>query len=243
MHRLSPLTLQFSLVLSVADAVLYSLLKVMYSGVGCSGIEGSNNNFVKETLPFKMDNTSVADDVDACFICISPVTQIDAKSDHANESSKVAMCDDWKWITDERNRSGWQSDHTGSLIRFRLKLSKKPYITITFMRSHSTFGHLRLSFRAVSSDDEQPLLGCDDKLDGQSLPFIDVPGDRESFSLWDSIVFPAEYEGDPNTNGTWKLFNETVLSKSNVEYVDVYVQNPNHNAARSRIKIQTVTSC
>jgi hypothetical protein len=228
---------------------MYSLLKVMHFGLGCNEAEKMLEH---ELVPFDIDATNTVaskEEVDACFICRSPVAEIDAKSlRYSNQTntngSEIMMCGDWKWTTDERNRSGWQSNQFNSLIRFRLKLSKRPYISLTYMRSHASFGALRLSFRAVSTEDEKPLLGCNDKLAEQSLPYHDFSADRPEFSLWDTLVFPAELPaGDINTHAAWNLFNETVLSKGNVEYIDLYVENPNAHEPKSRIKIQVVTSC
>ena len=54
------------------------------------------------------------------------------------------------------------------------------------------------------------------------MPLIMIPGDRNVFSL---VVFPTEYQGDVNSCDAWKLFNKTILSKDDIQYFDVYVEN------------------
>ena len=68
----------------------------------------------------------------------------------------------------------------------------------------------------------------------------DTRRQRNVFSL---VVFPTEYQGDVNSCDAWKLFNKIVLSKEKIQCVDMYVENPNKNTARSRIKIQMMASC
>ena len=71
-------------------------------------------------------------------------------------------------ITDKRKRSGWQSDQRGSLIVFRLQIGNNtqlPTMSLTYMKSHQTFGNLMVTFRPVSKKDAKlmsSLLGCDD---------------------------------------------------------------------------------
>ena len=109
----------------------------------------------------------------------------------------VSTRDNGKWKTDECYCSGWQSDLFGSLIHFLLRLRIMPSISITHMTSHSTFGHLRLSLGALSSDKEEPLLGCGDSLKKKLVSSIMIVGDRNVFSL---VVFPTEYQGDVNSH-------------------------------------------
>ena len=66
---------------------------------------------------------------------------------------------------------------------------------------------------------------------------------RRQTNVFSLVVFPIENQGNVNSRDAWKLINKTVLSKENIQYFDMDVENPNKNTARSRIKIQTVTSC
>jgi len=145
----------------------------VHTGLGCGINDGemdsSSSLFFLPSYP----ETTVApkEEIDACFICQSPLDRIDAKStrystvhitNHAvnntatkskkEEDAVVVTCGDWKWTTDERNRSGWQSDEFGSIIQFRLKGSDTQTISMTYMRSHDIFGNLRVTFRTVTKD-------------------------------------------------------------------------------------------
>jgi len=234
----------------VADSVMYALLRVLQMGMGCRG-----NDLKEKSLAPSLPETTIAlkEAVDACFMCLNPLAQIDARSTHyignhtnstEDESAVVVTCGDWKWITDERNRSGWQSDQYGSIIRFRIQVSDSPTISFTYMKSHSTFGAFRVTFVLPDS----PPLGCKDiaKFKNETLtPSLAIQGDIPEFSLWDTAVFPATVEvGDSNTGAAWKILNQTILSQitSDVSHVDMYVLNINQGD-RKRVKIQTVTSC
>eukprot|EP00571_Detonula_confervacea_P001836 CAMPEP_0172317276 /NCGR_PEP_ID=MMETSP1058-20130122/31129_1 /TAXON_ID=83371 /ORGANISM="Detonula confervacea, Strain CCMP 353" /LENGTH=673 /DNA_ID=CAMNT_0013031797 /DNA_START=8 /DNA_END=2029 /DNA_ORIENTATION=+ len=263
----------------VADAVMYALLRVLQTGLGCnSDGDGEMMDPSLFSRPYYPETTvAPKEEIDACFICQSPLDQINAKStcytdknitnftnntgknNNAMPESKkdannevVVTCGDWKWTTDKRNRSGWQSDQFRSIIRFRLKVSNTPTILLTYMRSHELFGKLRVTFRPVTKghQEEEPL-GCEDvdNLHNETLiPSLILGGSIPKFSLWETAVFPFKLENhDVKSKDTWKLLNQTVLSRmtgdNDVEYVDVYVENPNEFGAQKRIKIQVLISC
>jgi hypothetical protein len=280
----------------VADGVMHGLLNLARIGLGCGGVEyedeslDSSSESVQSLLK---TSVATAEELNACFICDTPVMRIDAKSppyvDHvianliptvnsarstevtpdiqSNDDTVALICGDWKWITDDRNRSGWQSDEYGSIIRFRLRVSndKLPTLSFTYMRSHDTFGNLRVTFQAVSRNDLNnspsniPTFGCNDVNkfeeleDGTTLiPSIGLDGSLPRFSLWETAVFPPELDdSDVNAEPAWNLLDQTVLSRMRttgdgdkdkvIEFVDLYVINTNSD--RTRIKIQVVTSC
>jgi len=141
----------------VADSVMYALIRVIEMGCENKGSEPSSTGEVNNET-----TTTVApkEDVDGCFICMNPLTRIDAKSPQYRNIGSASNADsttdimpsiissgDWTWVTDEKGKLGWQSEQFGSIIRFRLKISDKPTITITYMRSHATFGSLRVTFQ------------------------------------------------------------------------------------------------
>ncbi len=192
-----------------------------------------------------------------CFICRSVLNRIDAKSpenaggqsvadltsnadqSHDHNATVTVTCGVWRWITDRRNRSGWQSDQKGSLIRFRLGIinDKLPTLSLTYMKSRKTFGTLMLTLRAVSRKEAigpspSSLLGCDDAdkfrdigweceseiggkylNDSTLIPSLVLDGYTSQHSLWDTVVFPPEVDCD-NVNAArpWYLLNRTVLS-------------------------------
>ena len=250
----------------VADSIMYAFLKVWERGLSCGEpTESISYNHVtrSNTSSFQTENSGVnlsesiasMEDLETCSICLSPLSHINAKSMNnianftAKDDSRLAddlpvlvTCGDWKWVTDERNRSGWQSDQHGSVIRFRLRISEKPTISLSYMKSHGTFGDLRVTFRPVI-DHNTTILSCGD-IAKSSLPSLVLNGKLDQFTLWDTVVFPREPKvGDMPKY--WELLNNTVLGqiKKGIEYVDLYVENPNLDEERSRIKIQTVSSC
>ena len=280
----------------VADAVMHALLRVVNVGLGCDGQDDYNQDDRGTTgmgYSSSLENTvSPKDVLDSCFICRSPTTKIDAKSPHhvaghsvvdftsteTHENDYLAAvavtCGDWQWITDSRNRSGWQSDRQGSLIRFRLKINsdKLPTLSLTYMKSHETFGNLMVAFRAVSRKEASTLpptlLGCDDvdkikdlgeegafeiggiySKDPSMIPALMFKGNIPKYSLWETIVFPATNEyWDVNTERQFNLLNRTVLSRmmttdSNNEDAVEYVDLYVMNPSESRIKVQVVTAC
>ena len=255
----------------VADSIMYALLKVWERGLGCGEPSESalhnhvtRSNTSSSSIQAKFDSgvnmtESIAsmEDLETCSICLSPLSRIDAKSMNniANFTAKdgstsaddfpvVVTCGDWKWVTDERNRSGWQSDQSGSVIRFRLRISDKPTISLTYMKSHDTFGDLRVTFRPVI-DTATTILSCGD-IAKSSLPSLVLSGKLDQFTLWDTVVFPRDPHKIGDMPKYWELLNNTVLGqikKDGIEYVDLYVENTNSDEERSRVKIQTVSSC
>jgi len=241
----------------VADSVLYTLLSLLNSGMGCDGAGPTIQRVTRPPLP----ETTVADkaEVERCFVCLKPTDQLDARTHQVvvnatetniinHESPVVVTCGDWKWVTDERKRSGWQSDQAGSLIRFRLKVSEIPTISLTYMKSHATFGSFRVAFQPISkSNDTTPLMGCSDvaKFTNQTLfPSLRLEGKRQQFSLWDTFIFSGKL--DSNEGMANEVMKKTVLEKMDskeVEYIDMYVLNDNYFGNVKRVKIQTVTSC
>lgn len=276
---------------------MYGLLNLVKIGLGCDSFDYDKSQDNSSVSSFSSLETSVAtmEEINPAFICETPVTRIDAKSPsfagrtidnypftdnsvnaavvtddiHSNDDAVVLICGDWKWITDSRNRSGWQSDEYGSIIRFRLRVitDMLPTISMTYMRSHEKFGNLRVTFQTVSKKDLEkssppPLsIGCNDidkfkeNDDGTTLiPSLELDGSLLKFSLWETAVFPKELDySDVNAEPAWNLFDQTVLSRMKntgsgnssdddvVQFVDLFVINT--NTERTRIKIQVVTSC
>ena len=233
----------------VADIVLYSLLRVVELGLGCT-----NDDITVASLP--IDGTVASKEmIDDCFICFDPISQFDAKSPRYskdndiiknNGNSMIETCGDFEWKIDDRHRSGWQSDNFGSLIRFRLRLSEeRPFLSMTYMTSHSTFGSLQITFQTVEREDGQPFIRCDNiQSNIKTLPWFEFSGSRKLYSIWETFAFSTEppLHGQPPARRAWDVFNKTVLTQENAKYVDLYVYNPNESGS-SRIKIQTVTSC
>ena len=245
----------------VCDSVLYTLLRVLKTGLDCDGSRTQKGNAAKHSLPETTVSNKI--DVERCLVCLKPRHQLDARvlnviengtndSDELSvrESPVVVTCGDWKWITDERKRSGWQSDQAGSLIRFRLKVSEVPIFSITFMKSWQTFGSFRVSFQPVSKMEarSQPLMGCNDvtKFEHKTeLPSIHLDGIRSQFSLWDTSIFSGKLDSPDQAIN--EVMEKTVIDKmgelNDTEYVDMYVLNSNYFGHKKRVKIQTVTSC
>jgi len=244
----------------VADTVLFALLRLLRTGMGCADNIGAREAAARPPLP----ETTVAEkaEVNGCFICLEPRDRLDARAlesivdgtkndgPSVRESPVVVTCGDWRWVTDERRRSGWQSDRAGSLIRFRLKADEEPTISLTYMTSHASFGNFQVTFRPISKVNAsvQPLMGCNDVANFENktiLPSKSLEGRRAEFSLWETYIFPGKL--DSNDTDTNELMRKTILDKmresSNIEYVDMYVKNNNYHMDRRRIKIQTITSC
>ncbi|KAL7453467.1 hypothetical protein ACHAWC_005917 [Mediolabrus comicus] len=226
-------------------------------GMGCDGADSTIQRATRPPLP----ETTVADkaEVERCFVCLKSTDQLDARTHQVvvnatetniinHESPVVVTCGDWKWVTDERKRSGWQSDQAGSLIRFRLNVSEIPTISLTYMKSHATFGSFRVTFQPISkANGTTPLMGCSDvaKFTNQTLfPSMRLEGKTQQFSLWDTFIFSGKL--DSNEGMANEVMKKTILEKmesKDVEYIDMYVLNDNYFGNVKRVKIQTVTSC
>ncbi|KAL3816349.1 hypothetical protein ACHAXA_011449 [Cyclostephanos tholiformis] len=247
----------------VADAMMRALMGVANAGLGC-GSQGDYNEddrggIEKIGITSMMDETvSPRETLEDCFICRSPTTRINAKSpEHAGGRSVVDLtsdaahdadyhaavavtCGDWRWITDGRNRSGWQSDQKGSLLRFRLKINNNtpPTLSMIYMRSHQTFGDFMVTTRAVSRKEaswhsRSSLLGCKDVSkfkdigwrnepekrlqfieNATLIPSLELMGDIPQYSLWETVVFPAKRDDmDVVSERPWNLLNRTLLSR------------------------------
>ena len=244
----------------VADSVLYTLLRLLKTGMGCDDSNMMNQEEIEVKPALPESTIAKLEEVERCFVCLKPIQQLDARvlesvvngTNGSNElsvteSPVVVTCGDWKWITDERKRSGWQSDKAGSLIRFRLKVSEVevPILSLTFMTSHTTFGDFHVSFVPVSkANTNRTLMGCSDvtKFENPTLlPSMLLKGKRPDFSLWDTFVFSGKLDSHEDmANEVMK----TVLAKSkDIEFIDVYVLNNDYYGNQGRVKIQTVTSC
>ena len=168
-----------------------------------------------------------------------------------HNSSVVVTCGDWKWVTDERNRSGWQSEKPGSLIRFRLKANKIPTISLTHMASHASFGAFQVAFQLISGTNNtlEELMTCKDvkMFDNQELlPSAKLEGVREEFSLWETVIFSGKL--DSINQEANRVMKKAVIEKiggmKDIQYIDVYILNARYyNTARTRVKIQRISSC
>ena len=240
----------------VADTVAYALLRTISKGCSLMGNIQQQDQYVASRLLPK-DTVATKEKIDACPICLNPLSRIDSKapplppSPDINRSSIVSVISgDWKWVIDDRNRTGWQSDEAGSLIRFRLRIgAETPQISLTHMASYSTFGNFRVTFRTL---DKAPLLTWSDISNNNTsiLPSLLVKGGLPQYSLSKTVVFPAK--GDLITGKAWNLLNATVLSQkpkkkpnstaADYDEVDLYVENIGTHD-RTRVKIQMITVC
>ena len=139
-------------------------------------------------------------------------------------------------MTDEKGKSGWQSEQYASVIQFQLKISDKPTTSITYMRSHSTFGSLRFTFRTAPSP---PLKEKDivESLANGTIPSLLLTGWIPQFALWETTAFPYRQD-NYDYNAEEKL---NLLIWVQVVFAQ-YVVNLN-KSGKTMIKIQTVTSC
>jgi len=165
--------------------------------MGCGGSTIQKEIAAKPPLP----ETTVADkaEVERCFVCQKPIDQLDARTHDfvvngtgtsnndtsIYESPVVVTCGDWKWITDERKRSGWQSDVAGSLIRFRLKVSEIPTMSLTYMTSHATFGKFLVTFQTISKTQTTPLMDCSDVAKFKNITLLPSMGLETILTLGD----------------------------------------------------------
>jgi len=243
----------------VADTVMYALLQIVNVGLGCTYSQGIDDAVVYDDdagdeYSFMDVTVSPRDKLDECFICRTPLTKMDAKSlqyidgklmtnllddDYDGAINPIMVtCGDWKWITDKRKRSGWQSDQRGSLIVFRLQIGNNtqlPTMSLTYMKSHQTFGDLMVTFRPVSRKEAKMssiLLRCDDvesfrdlgwegdfdiggkfANDSTIIPSLLIEGRIPQYSLWETIVFPPDIDyHNVNAQHQFKLLQKT-LSK------------------------------
>jgi len=246
----------------VADSILYTMIRLLKNGIGCDENAKTERDRIvtKPSLPdVTVANKKV---LERFFVCEKPKDTIDARVNHsvvngtnssgvsARDAPVVVTCGDWKWVTDERKRSGWQSENPNSLIRFRLKVSEIPTISFTYMTSHSSFGAFQVTFQPISKTNSsaQELMTCKDvnKFDNYTLlPSATLVGKREEFSLWETVIFSGKL--DSHNHDLNKFMKEAVIDKigevKDVEYVDMYIKNTRHVFDRSRVKIQRVSSC
>jgi hypothetical protein len=284
----------------VADAVMHALMGVANFGSGCGAQDDEDCDDPlgrkRMGVPSLLEETvSPREILNDCFICLSPLTKIDAKSpdnaggrsianltstftnftlENDHRADVAVTCGNWQWITDERNRSGWQSVQQGSLIRFRMKVNsdKLPTFSMTYMKSHQTFGSLMVTFKAVSRKETigpspSSLLGCNDVSkfrdigwknepdrlqmmnNATLIPSLKLGGHIPQYSLWETVVFPATIDyRDIIADRPWYLLNRTVLSRmmmtdSNDEDAVEFVDLYVLNLEGRRIKVQVVTSC
>ena len=266
----------------VADTVMHALLQIVNVGLSCTDSQEDNDTIanirydkIGWEYPFFMNETvSPSEKLNECFICRSPLARIDAKSslytngqhttnvldddsinDVTTADNVMVTCGDWQWVTDNRRRSGWQSDQKGSLILFRLKIDndkKLPTMSLTYMKSHEMFGNLMVSFRPVTrkeSNKTSTLLKCNDvdkfrdlgwqgdfDIGGQYandtmiIPSLLFEGKIPEFSLWETIVFsPMIDYYDVNARQTFNLLKLTLNEFWQVfeEWSLVYKDNEN----------------
>jgi hypothetical protein len=135
------------------------------------------------------------------------------------DNSKIEMTGDWEWKSEINvGKSGWQSDQFNSLLRFRLPLGSIPFVSVTYMRSFSTFGNLRLVFQVVKAEDEDPIEDIFEK----DLPWLQLSGRRQEYSLWETLSFSPDKKDDAASRGAFEMFNHTVLGHEDVRFVDLY---------------------
>jgi len=84
----------------VADTVTQALLRT--ANRACN-LRKEKKQVAPSIVP--VDTVSEPEKLQACSICLKPLTSIDAKKPPENESVVTNVCGDWKWITDERNRA------------------------------------------------------------------------------------------------------------------------------------------
>lgn len=238
----------------VADTVAHALLRTASRGCFLMGKIQQQKQLIPRLLP--KNTVASKEKVDACPICLDPLSRIDAKAPQppsldSNSSIVNVVCGDWKWVTDDRNRAGWQSDEPGSLIRFRVRVSATtPLIAMTYMASYATFGDFRVTFR---TSDKGPLMGCGDiSNNSTTLPYLQLGGRLTEYSLSKTITFPSQR--NPYSQYAWELLNATVLSQkkekqemkndsvADYDDVDLYVENIVTHG-RKRVKIEMITTC
>ena len=246
----------------VADSILFTLIKLLKAGVGCDEYlrTGREVPVNKPLFP----ETSIAEkaELDRYLFCQNPNDTLDARIHTSvvdttdnndvslHEAPVVVICGDWKWVTDERNRSGWQSDRPGSLIRFRLKASEIPAISLTHMTSHASFGAFQVAFQPISGTNStlEAMMTCKDiiNFDNQELLLsAKLEGIREEFSLWETVIFSGKLDSNNDeANIVMKKVIENIGEMEDFQYIDVYIINARYyNTDRTRVKIQRIASC
>ena len=214
----------------LAAAVGHALLETM--SFGC---KLSFGGFFLSFSPLPIPVKTVALSLDACPICLRPLSYIDAKAPppHASDDSPAVLFGDWNWVTDEKGRAGWQSDVAGSVLRFRLRVGPSPLIALTYLVSHETFGDFRITFRTPSD-------GPFSRQTFDEGPFLVLKGWASSFSLPKVAIFPAKRS--LLSGSAWNLLNATILGRgANTAYL--YIENISPNKSRGRVKVLSLLSC
>ena len=229
----------------VADSVTQALLRTANQACALTK-ENRQNEIVPSLVP--EDTVAEKERVDTCLICLKPLTSIDSKKLPEIDSSIVTpVCGDWKWITDERNRAGWQSDELGSLMRVRLRMgATDPLVSMTYTGSYETFGNLRVTFR---TPDKEPLTECFGlSANIETLPSVAIDGYLDEYTLPKVATFTPHLHWQ--TNEEFQVFNATVLSQKMVkpedgsegQIIDMYIENIG-DEWRHRSKIQMISAC
>ena len=243
----------------VADSVLYTLLSVLKTGMGCDDSRTQREIATQPPLP---EIVTDKNDIRTFTACLKPIDQLDAQvlttlvtetgtnSDKLSvrKSPVVVTCGKWEWITDARKRSGWQSDKAGSMIKFRLKVSEIPIISLTYMTSHATFGNLRVAIQPISKADTTPLLGCSDvaKFANETLlPSFRLSGKSQKYSLWATHIFSGRLDSKIRelNNFVEKTLINKMRNSKDIEYIDMYILNDGAKIHEQTVKIKTVLSC
>lgn len=165
-------------------------------------------------------------------MCDAHVDRVDARRDPPPNDDAVLLRGDFRRVTDERSRWGWQSNETGSVARFRLRLNGTfPTLYLTYLRSYASFGPFRVALQAAEG--ALPLAA--------PLPprrSVVFEGRREQFSLPEVAVFPTAPSG-PLLRREHRLMKKLMRRSGGSACVDVYVE----NLSRARVKILSVASC
>mmetsp|Transcript_8084 Transcript_8084/g.22581 ORF Transcript_8084/g.22581 Transcript_8084/m.22581 type:complete len:424 (-) Transcript_8084:83-1354(-) len=231
----------------VADSVLYTMMQLLKTGMECD--ENAKTIGERRVTKPSLSEATVADkaELKRFFVCQKPKDTLDARVNNvvvngtksnevnAREAPVVVTCGDWKWITDERQRSGWQSEVPGSLIRFRLRVGEIPTISLTYMTSHAFFGTFQVSFQPMFKPNSslQELTSCNDvsKFENPALlPSVQLEGRRAEFSLWETVIFSGKLDSnDGRVNRVMKNIMNKVEERKDIEYIDMYVKNTRSN--------------
>ena len=224
----------------VADTVTQALLRTAHRA--CV-LKKEKKQIPPSALP--VDTVSAKESVQACSICLDPLTSIDAKKPPKSDVV-TTICGDWKWITDDRNRAGWQSDEVGSLLRIRFEMGTiDPLVLLTYTGSYATFGNFRVTFRRPNEN--PPLTNCTALSTNKSLPSLEFSSSLLEHTLPKIAIFPSK--DHLVTREEFKLLNSTILSSQSAEQgnktgqtVDMYIENTGDHY-QHRVKIHMVTAC